>query len=447
MILVGLHLKGIDGIGYLTVKESAREGPLATSVVTSKGKYGDETEEVDTLVYTGEGSKAKDQKLIKGNLALQASKYTGKDVRVIRCLDDPNDESKKVYVYDGLYSVVDYWQDEGKHGFGEFKFRLVRKLGQPSGYATWKLTESWRKYGLDGSRKGLILQDLSSGAESLRVPLVNEVDVNDKNPCEGFLYITSVICGLDLNLEPRDSIGCGECNGILCSDEDQKCVCVRINGGELPYNNRILVSRKPMVYECGEACPCVPYCQNRVVQSGLKLRVEVFKTEKCGWGLRSWDPIRAGTFICEFAGLSMVKGEEEVDDEYLFDSSRVSNRFKWNFEPELAGDEGCELQVSEDFELPWKILISAKEYGNVGRFINHSCSPNVMWQPVECEENGMLCIRVGFFAKKHIPPMTELRYDYGMSCVAEEASEDGTRLFKGKKVCLCGSVKCLGSFG
>lgn len=296
-----------------------------------------------------------------------------------------------------------------------------------------------------------LLEDLSSGKEALPVSLVNEEDVNDEKRPELFVYITHISCSNQI-LDPstvRDpqSIGCHCCEGRLCSTEDPKCACVLKNGGYLPYHNGTLVCRKPMVYECGELCPCPPDCKNRVVQSGLKIRVQVFKTKGCGWGLRSLEPIRAGTFICEFAGLVMAKEEvEEEDEEYMFDSSREFNRFTWNYEPELVGED-CREQVSEVFNLPSPILISGTRYGNVGRFMNHSCSPNVMWQPVECELNGEPYVRIGFFAMKHIPPLTELRYDYGMSCVAEEVGEDGRRVFKGKKICLCGSLKCRGSFG
>ncbi|KAI4372868.1 hypothetical protein MLD38_011052 [Melastoma candidum] len=40
----------------------------------------------------------------------------------------------------------------------------------------------------------------------------------------------------------------------------------------------------------------------RVSQTGLKVRLEVFMTKDGGWGLRSWDPLRAGASICEYAG-------------------------------------------------------------------------------------------------------------------------------------------------
>ncbi|KAH0845306.1 hypothetical protein HID58_090202 [Brassica napus] len=71
---------------------------------------------------------------------------------------------------------------------------------------------------------------------------------------------------------------------------------------------------------------------------------------------------------------------------------------------------------------------------------------NVMWQPVEFEKDGQPSVRIAFFAKRHIPPLTELRYDYEISYDTGEVDEDGSMVFRGKRVCVCGSGNCRGSF-
>ena len=103
-------------------------------------------------------------------------------------------------------------------------------------------------------------------------------------------------------------------------------------------------------------------------------------------------------------------------------------------------------EVSEVYKLRSEILVSAREIGNVSRFINRSCSSIVMWQPVEFEKDGQPSARIAFFAKRHIPPLTELRYDYGISYDTGEVDEDGSMVFRGKRVCLCGSGNCRSSF-
>ncbi|KAI5420673.1 hypothetical protein KIW84_044494 [Lathyrus oleraceus] len=146
--------------------------------------------------------------------------------------------------------------------------------------------------------------------------------------------------------------------------------------------------------------------------------MEVFKTKDKGWGLRSLDPIRAGAFICEYAGEVIDKARlsqlirEGDTAEYVFDTTRVYESFKWNYEPKLL-DEVRANESSEDYAMPHPLIINAKNVGNVARFMNHSCSPNVFWQPVLYEENNQSFLHVAFFALRHIPPMQELTYDYG----------------------------------
>ncbi|XP_010484875.1 PREDICTED: histone-lysine N-methyltransferase, H3 lysine-9 specific SUVH7-like [Camelina sativa] len=206
MCLVGLHKQTVGGIDYMTTDDGTVE-PLAASVLTS-GQYDDETEDLECLIYFGYGGADKnslplDQTMDRGNLALDTSRRIGNDVRVIRGRGDPNDETSKVYIYDGLYLVSETYPVIGKTGHKEFKFQMVRKPNQSSsGYANWKLAEELRTH---DPRQGFILQDLSFGKEDLRVPLVNDVDE----------YITSQDHSrmmLDLNIDPQE-LGCRNCHG------------------------------------------------------------------------------------------------------------------------------------------------------------------------------------------------------------------------------------------
>ncbi|KAL1217931.1 Histone-lysine N-methyltransferase, H3 lysine-9 specific SUVH7 [Cardamine amara subsp. amara] len=87
MLLVGLHQRWFKGIDYLTTPDGCVDSHIAVSVVTSR-QYNDETEEVDSLIYMGQGKT--NQKLEGGNLALEASQRIGNEVRVIRGEEDPN---------------------------------------------------------------------------------------------------------------------------------------------------------------------------------------------------------------------------------------------------------------------------------------------------------------------------------------------------------------------
>ncbi|KAK9266549.1 hypothetical protein L1049_001593 [Liquidambar formosana] len=430
--LVGLHAPCMAGIDYMGLKISQEEEPLAVSIVSSGG-YEDNVEDGDVLIYSGQGGniyrkdkEVMDQKLERGNLALEKSLHRANEVRVIRGIKDVANPTGKVYVYDGLYKIQESWVEKGKSGCNVFKYKLVRVPGQPEAFTMWKSIQQWK----DGvtSRVGVILPDLTSGAESLPVSLVNDVD-GEKGPAH-FTYFPSLKYSNPVNSVQSSSICACQAG---CLSGDPHCLCAKKNGGYLPYTaNGVLVNRKSLINECGPSCSCPPNCRNRASQGGLKVRLEVFKTKDKGWGLRSWDPIRAGAFICEYAGevLDKSKVEEfgsEAEDEYIFDATRTYQPLEV-----LPGD------LNEDPKIPFPLIISAKNGGNVARFMNHSCSPNVFWQPILREANKETFIHIAFFALRHIPPMTELTYDYGI--VQTNNAEQR------RKKCLCGLSKCRGYF-
>ncbi|GMI84646.1 SET DOMAIN PROTEIN 19, SU(VAR)3-9 homolog 3 [Hibiscus trionum] len=447
LILVGVHSQSMAGIDFMPMKGSDIVGERVAVSIVSSGGYEDDAEDPDVLVYTGQGGnasadkEASDQKLVRGNLALERSLHRGNEVRVIRGFKDVTNQSSKVYVYDGVFKVQESWIEKGKSGCNTFKYKLVRMPGQTGAFATWKSIQKWRAD--PSSRDGLILPDLTSGAESTPVSLVNEVD-DEKGPSY-FTYISTVKYPKSFKLV-QASVGCN-CSDA-CKPGNSNCSCNQTNGGDFPYiANSILVCRKPMIYECGSSCPCFRNCKNRVSQTGFKVRFEVFKTIDRGWGLRSWDPIRAGTFLCEYAGevIEKVKegqdGEERENNNYVFHTNRIYESFKWNHETESAGEGSS--NTSEDFDIPSPLLISSKNSGNVARFMNHSCSPNVFWQPITYEQNNEAFVHIVFFAKKHIPPLTELTYDYGTPPHTDEKESNGDH---GKKKCLCGSPNCRGYY-
>jgi [histone H3]-lysine9 N-dimethyltransferase len=438
MCLVGLNSQSMAGIDYMSAKFGNEEDPVAISVV-SAGVYDNTGDDPDVLVYTGHGMSGKDdQKLERGNLALERSLHRGNPIRVIRSVKDLTCPTGKIYIYDGLYKIKEAWVEKGKSGFNVFKHKLLREPGQPDGIAVWKKTEKWREN--PSSRDHVILLDISYGVESNPVCLVNEVD-DEKGPSR-FTYTTNLTYGNSLS-SMRKMQGC-KCISV-CLPGDNNCSCTHRNAGDLPYSaSGILVSRMPVLYECGDSCTCSQNCRNRVVQKGTQIRFEVFKTGDRGWGLRSWDPIRAGTFICEYAGEIIDINRVNGEDDYIFETSPLEQNLRWNYAPELLGEPSLSDSNETPKQLP--IVISAKRTGNIARFMNHSCSPNVFWQPVLYDHGDEGYPHIAFFAIKHIPPMTELTYDYGQN--QRNSIQMGTHSgFRKSKSCLCWSPKCRGSFG
>ena len=74
-------------------------------------------------------------------------------------------------------------------------------------------------------------------------------------------------------------------------------------------------------------------------------------------------------------------------------------------------------------------------YGNVGRFLNHSCDPNLGKQAVYVDGHDLRAPHLAFFALEDIPAMQELTWDYGY----KEGSVRGKTM-----PCHCGAANCGG---
>ncbi|CAH8357974.1 unnamed protein product [Eruca vesicaria subsp. sativa] len=416
---LGIHRAVQAGIDF--IRDDNKE-LLATSVVASGG-YDDDLGNSDMLVYTGQGgnlsknpqkgninNEPKDQQLLRGNLALANSIDKQNPVRVIRGYKKTPSDNNKTYVYDGLYLVEEFWKEVGAYGKLVFKYRLRRIPGQPE--LTWKVV---KKAKASKVREGLCCDDISGGKEKLPICAVNEID--DEKPPQ-FIYTVKMIYPDWCQPIPPKGCGCTK----RCNDSTN-CACVAKNGGELPYNyDGAIVFRKPMVYECGPLCKCSPDCYLRVTQRGIKIQLEIFKTEKRGWGVRSLESIPSGSFICEYTGELLQENEADRlagKDEYLFD----------------IGTENEGSFYDNSF-----FTIDAARKGNVGRFINHSCSPNLYAQDVLYHHEDMRIPHVMLFAKDNIPPLKELTYYYNYK-IGQVLDADGN--VKEKK-CYCGSARCSG---
>ncbi|TVU34190.1 hypothetical protein EJB05_16021, partial [Eragrostis curvula] len=439
LCVIGLHAPNMAGIDYMTTKFGYEDDSVAVCIVAAGG-YDNSDDDTDVLIYSGSGGNGKnseemrDQKLERGNLALERSRSRKNVIRVVRGYKDPGCLTGKIYIYDGLYRIHDSWTEKTKTGITCFKYKLLREPGQPDGIAIWKMTQKWVE---NPTTRGSVLHpDLSSGTENLPVVLVNDVD-SEKRPGH-FTYATEVEYLIPLS-SVKQLQGC-RCLSV-CVAGNTNCGCAQDNGGNLPYSSSgLLVCRKPMVYECGESCQCSFNCHNRVTQKGAMIHFEVFKTGNRGWGLRSWDPIRAGSFICEYVGevIGDAKTLNDNEDDYLFQTLCPGEKtLKWNHGPELIGGKSTNISAFE----PLPIKISAKKMGNISHFMNHCCAPNVFWQPVQFDHGDGHHPHIMFFALKHIPPMTELTYDYGDI----GASSSGVHSPRAKN-CLCRSANCRGIF-
>ncbi|CAJ2636149.1 unnamed protein product [Trifolium pratense] len=421
LCVVGLHMQIQAGIDYLPKSRCSNGEPIATSVIVSGGYEDDmELNDGDVIIYTGHGGQEKnssrqicDQKLVGGNLALERSMHYGIEVRVIRGMkyEGSASGSGKVYVYDGLYRIVDCWFDVGKSGFGVYKYKLMRIEGQAKlGSAVLKEARDIKKSGLDFKPMYCLSVDISNNRESVPVRLFNDIDDNQEPLF--YEYLRNTTFPQFVFHQSGKATGC-QCVEA-CTDG---CFCSMKNGGEFPYNLQgLLVRGKPLIFECGPFCSCPPNCRNRVAQKGLKFRLEVFRSTQTGWGVRSLDLIQAGAFICEYTGVVLTREQAQIltmNGDSLIYPNRFSDRWaEW----------GDLSQIYTDYERPSYPSVPPLDFSldvstmrNVACYMSHSTSPNVFVQYVLYDHNNLMFPHVMLYATENIPPMRELSVDYGLA--------------------------------
>ncbi|XP_073397291.1 histone-lysine N-methyltransferase EHMT1 isoform X3 [Dendrobates tinctorius] len=252
-------------------------------------------------------------------------------------------------------------------------------------------------------------RDISRGYENIPIPCINGEDLE---PCPiNYKYVSQNCVTSPLNVD-RNITHLQYC---VCIDDcsSSNCMCSQLSmrcwydksGRLLPEFNMV---EPPLIFECNHACSCWRNCRNRVVQNGLKVRLQLYRTKNMGWGVRTLQEIPMGTFVCEYVGELISDTEADVrdDDTYLFD---LDNK---------DGEVYC---------------IDARFYGNISRFINHLCEPNLMPVRVFMSHQDLRFPRIALFSSRPIHAGEQIAFDYG----------DRFWDIKGKLFsCRCGSPKC-----
>ncbi|NXA87929.1 SETMR methyltransferase, partial [Melanocharis versteri] len=244
-------------------------------------------------------------------------------------------------------------------------------------------------------------------------------------------YSPDSVAGADGELDPTEITFPG-CSCRRSSCELPECPCLS-RGQNYSSLGLVLAEQQEQpfsrpVFECNSLCRCGERCQNRLVQRGLQLRLQVFRTARKGWGVRALQPIRGGSFVCEYAG--EVLGFAEARRRIQAQAPQQPNYI-------LAVREHLhDGRVMETFVDPTRV-------GNVGRFLNHSCEPNLFMVPVRVDS---MVPRLALFAAADISAGEELSYDYsgrfhnspGASRENKPPEEENSL----RKPCYCGSRNC-----
>ncbi|XP_052392849.1 histone-lysine N-methyltransferase EHMT1-like isoform X11 [Carassius gibelio] len=255
----------------------------------------------------------------------------------------------------------------------------------------------------------LLNRDIARGYEKVPISCVNAVD---SEPCpDNYKYVPDSCVTSPMNIDKNIT----HLQYCVCKDDcsSASCMCGQLSlrcwyDKESRLLPEFCNEEPPLIFECNHACSCWRTCKNRVVQNGLRIRLQLFRTQMMGWGVKTLQDIPQGTFVCEYVGEIISDAEADVreNDSYLFSlDSKV-------------GDMYC---------------VDARFYGNISRFINHHCEPNLFPCRVFTSHQDLRFPHIAFFACKNISAGDELGFDYG-----DHFWDVKGKLFR----CQCGSSKC-----
>ncbi|GAV05619.1 hypothetical protein RvY_15719 [Ramazzottius varieornatus] len=280
--------------------------------------------------------------------------------------------------------------------------------------ALWEMIEGmWHAM----SDNFVIVPDISFGKERIPVPVVGTPatvnSVDDMASLKCFTYVRDCVFpdGATTSMVAKNFSSCA-C-GHRCIPESCECRSL----GSREYKNDLLQLRPPqdentVIFECTELCSCGPDCGNRVVQKGVTCSFQVQKTQNRGWGLFAASFIPEGSYLGDYCG-EIIRDEEANErkhrDVYLF---------------ELSNSDGKAEEV---------FCVDACQYGNMTRFMNHSCEPNAIPFWLFADSQDQRYPRIAIFSSKSIEKGEEICFDYGKGFWKMKASEFN---------CQCGSYVC-----
>lgn len=281
-------------------------------------------------------------------------------------------------------------------------------------------------------KKAIVLcEDLSRGLESVPVNCVVDEDLVSslrtlqdegsklticRMPWDNFSYVTERVLDASLNGDTESSqLGCAcphstcypdACDHVYLFDNDYenaRDIYGQPMQGRFPYDKegKIILEEGYLVYECNSSCSCDRTCQNRVLQNGVQVKLEVYKTKNKGWAVRAREAISRGTFVCEYIGEVLNREAKEADTRYSNESCSYMYMIDSHIDDTSELAEGVVSHV-----------IDATKYGNVSRFVNHSCSPNLVCYQVLVESMDSQLAHIGLYASRDIAVGEELAYDY-----------------------------------
>lgn len=271
--------------------------------------------------------------------------------------------------------------------------------------------------------------------EDALITVENAYDL--EGPPKGFIYINRSLKMRSITIPDDPPLGC-DCD--VCEPRNRKC-CGNQQSRSYNYRkpHRINIPPGIPIYECNKRCKCSSDCPNRVVQSGRKVPLCIYRTNNgCGWGVKALRKIYKGEFVCEYVG-EIVTHEEAERRGKVYDARGRTYLFDLDF---------------NSSDNPY--TIDAATYGNVSHFINHSCEPNLaVWAVwIDCLDPNLPCLAL--FALREINKGEQLTFNYMSSNGGGDTPEKKAldiecsnqemgglvSYYKKRSLCKCGTKSC-----
>ena len=175
-----------------------------------------------------------------------------------------------------------------------------------------------------------------------------------------------------------------------------------------------------IIIECNDNCECSNNwwdCGNRVIQNHRyhqHLKLYVSKNGSKGWGVFAKEFIKKGTFIGEYIGeIISLNQTHKRGTQY----DKIGSSYIWD-----CNDKS----------------IDATKYGNITRFINHSCNANLFTLNALIESRELHEVpSVAMFAAKNINKFDELTVNYKYDICKDSKNQNAIP-------CFCKQIDCRG---
>lgn len=259
-------------------------------------------------------------------------------------------------------------------------------------------------------------RDLSLGREMIPITCENEVD--------GEPFPAVEYWPLCFSADAR--FGAAALPGCTCIGSCAQSSCAHCRAYDGHGRLRKSAENHESIVECSDCCQCSCSCPGRVVSRRLRAPLTVFKTANGrGWGVRARRPLLCGEFVTEYAG-EIISSQDAAQRQRQLHESGASN-YVMSIQEHRA--DGTIVRTN----------IDPTHRGNVGRFFNHSCEPNLGTVLVRADS---WVPRLAFFCLRDVPQGEELTFAYGeLDHAGLRSSVDRPGL---RRICRCNAKGCAG---